>query len=125
MGGTMQLALDDAGISTADIGYVSCHGTATEQGDIAESNTTRRMFDRAVPASSMKGHLGHTLGACGAIESWWTIEMMNRGWFAPTLNLKTPDPRCGELDYVTGNGRDIQRERSEEHTAELQSLMRT
>src|SRR3546814_324063 len=84
--------------------------TATEQGDIAESNTTRRMFDRAVPASSMKGHLGHTLGACGAIESWWTIEMMNRGWFAPTLNLKTPDPRCGELDYVTGNGRDIQTE---------------
>ncbi|HEY9547672.1 MAG TPA: beta-ketoacyl-ACP synthase [Solimonas sp.] len=110
MGGAMQLALDDAGISTADIGYVSCHGTATEQGDIAESNTTRRMFDRAVPASSMKGHLGHTLGACGAIESWWTIEMMNRGWFAPTLNLKTPDPRCGELDYVTGNGRDIQTE---------------
>src|SRR3546814_4760662 len=73
----------------------------------------------------MKGHLGHTLGACGAIESWWTIEMMNRGWFAPTLNLKTPDPRCGELDYVTGNGRDIQTEhRSEEHTSELQSLMR-
>src|SRR3546814_13697470 len=80
-----------------------------------ESNTTRRMFDRAVPASSMKGHLGHTLGACGAIESWWTIEMLNRGWFAPTLNLKTPDPRCGELDSVTGNGRDIQTEhRSEE-----------
>src|SRR3546814_14445482 len=75
-----------------------------------ESNTTRRMFDRAVPASSMKGHLGHTLGACGAIESWWTLEMLNRGWFAPPLNLKTPDPRCGELDYVTGNGRDIQTE---------------
>jgi len=110
MGGAMQLAFRDAGISPADIGYVSCHGTATEQGDVAESNTTRRVFDRAVPASSMKGHLGHTLGACGAIESWWTIEMMNRGWFAPTLNLKNPDPRCGELDYLIGEGRAIQTE---------------
>jgi 3-oxoacyl-[acyl-carrier-protein] synthase II len=111
MGGAMQQAFADAGnVSAGDIGYVSCHGTATEQGDIAESNTTRRIFGRAVPVSSMKGHLGHTLGACGAIESWWTIEMMNRGWFAPTLNLHNPDPRCGELDYVTGNGRDIQTE---------------
>ncbi|WP_020647755.1 beta-ketoacyl-ACP synthase [Solimonas variicoloris] len=111
MGGAMQLAFADAGnVSVGDIGYVSCHGTATEQGDIAESNTTRRVFDRAVPVSSMKGHLGHTLGACGAIESWWTIEMMNRGWFAPTLNLHNPDPRCGELDYIMGNGRAIQTE---------------
>ncbi|MGH8446000.1 MAG: beta-ketoacyl-ACP synthase [Solimonas sp.] len=111
MGGAMQLAFDDAGnVSPGDIGYVSCHGTATEQGDIAESNTTRRVFGRAVPASSMKGHLGHTLGACGAIESWWTIRMMNRGWFAPTLNLKNPDPRCGELDYLIGSGREIQTE---------------
>ncbi|WP_028007441.1 beta-ketoacyl-ACP synthase [Solimonas flava] len=111
MGGAMRLAFDDAGnVAPDDIGYVSCHGTATEQGDIAESNTTRRIFGRAVPVSSMKGHLGHTLGACGAIESWWTIEMMNRGWFAPTLNLQNPDPRCGELDYLIGSGRAIQTE---------------
>ena len=115
MGGAMQLAFKDAGLAPADIGYVSCHGTATEQGDIAESQTTRRVFGRAVPASSMKGHLGHTLGACGAIESWWTIEMMNRDWFAPTLNLHNPDPRCGELDYLmstpgTGSGRVIRTE---------------
>jgi 3-oxoacyl-[acyl-carrier-protein] synthase II len=107
MGGAMTLALADAGLDAGQIGYVSCHGTATEQGDIAESNTTRRVFGRAVPASSMKGHLGHTLGACGAIESWWAIEMMNRGWFAPTLNLKNVDPRCGELDYVVNGGRTL------------------
>lgn len=108
MGGAMKLALENSGLSPDAIGYVSCHGTGTEQGDIAESNSTRRVFGRAVPASSMKGHLGHTLGACGAVESWWTIEMMNRGWFAPTLNLKNLDPRCGELDFVVDNGRELQ-----------------
>ncbi|MEQ1439712.1 beta-ketoacyl-ACP synthase [Fontimonas sp. SYSU GA230001] len=110
MGGAMTLAFQDAGLSPRDIGFVSCHGTATEQGDIAESNMTRRYFGRAIPAASWKGHLGHTLGACGAIESWWVIEMMNRGWFAPTLNLRNLDPRCGELDYVVGNGRALQTE---------------
>jgi len=110
MGRAMELALKDANLPTSAIGYVSCHGTATEQGDIAESNVTRRLFGRAVPASSMKGHLGHTLGACGAIESWWVVEMMNRDWYAPTLNLKNVDPRCGELDYVVNGGRVMQNE---------------
>ncbi|MFP5306906.1 MAG: beta-ketoacyl-ACP synthase [Gammaproteobacteria bacterium] len=110
MGGAMTLAFKDAGLVPRDIGFVSCHGTATEQGDIAESNMTRRYFERAVPAASWKGHLGHTLGACGAIESWWVIEMMNRGWFAPTLNLRNLDPRCGELDYVVDGGRGLQTE---------------
>lgn len=110
MGGAMTRAFTDAGLAPRDIGFVSCHGTATEQGDIAESNMTRRYFDRAIPAASWKGHLGHTLGACGAIESWWIIEMMNRGWFAPTLNLKNLDPRCGELDFVVDSGRALQTE---------------
>jgi 3-oxoacyl-[acyl-carrier-protein] synthase II len=110
MGLAMELALQDAGLTPDAIGYVSCHGTATEQGDIAESQTTRRIFGRPVPASSMKGHLGHTLGACGAVESWWAVEMMNRDWYAPTLNLKNIDPRCGELDYVMNGGRTLQNE---------------
>ena len=110
MGRAMQLALEDANLPPSAIGYVSCHGTATEQGDIAESNVTRKIFGRPVPASSMKGHLGHSLGACGAIESWWAIEMMNRDWYAPTLNLRNVDPRCGELDYVTNGGRVLQNE---------------
>ena len=110
MGRAMELALKDAGLSASAIGYVSCHGTATEQGDIAESNVTRKIFGRPIPASSMKGHLGHTLGACGAIESWWAIEMMNRDWYAPTLNLNNVDPRCGELDYVVNGGRALNNE---------------
>ncbi len=101
----MELALEDAGVPATAIGYVNAHATATEHGDIAETQATWRLFGSRAPVSSFKGHIGHTLGACGAIEGWWTIEMMNSGWFAPTLNLENLDPRCGELDYIRGEGR--------------------
>ncbi|HET7921533.1 MAG TPA: beta-ketoacyl-ACP synthase [Gammaproteobacteria bacterium] len=104
----MQLALADARVSPDAIGYVSAHGTATDLGDIAETVATREVFDHAVPISSLKSYFGHTLGAAGALESWLPIEMMREGWFAPTLNLEHPDPRCAELDYLTGDGRDIE-----------------
>jgi len=104
----MRLALDDAGIPPSAIGYVNAHATATEQGDIAESHATQRLFGSRTLVSSAKGHLGHTLGACGAIESWWSVEMMRSGWFMPTLNLNNVDERCGELDYVMKNGRELQ-----------------
>jgi 3-oxoacyl-[acyl-carrier-protein] synthase II len=103
----MRMALRDAGLPPDAIGYVNAHATATEQGDIAESHAMRRLFGRAVPVSSAKGHLGHTLGACGAIESWFSIQMMRSGWFMPTLNLHDVDDRCGELDYIMNGGREI------------------
>ncbi|HEV2331607.1 MAG TPA: beta-ketoacyl-ACP synthase, partial [Gammaproteobacteria bacterium] len=83
----MQLALDDAGIGPDVVGYVNAHGTATDRGDVAEAQATREVFKRAVPISSLKSYLGHTLGACGALESWLSIAMMEEGWFAPTINL--------------------------------------
>jgi len=101
----MELALEDAGVPPEAVGYVNAHATATEHGDIAETRATARLFGPHVPVSSFKGHVGHTLGACGAIESWWTIEMLNLGWFAPTLNLENVDTRCGELDYIQRDGR--------------------
>ncbi|HKY91354.1 MAG TPA: beta-ketoacyl-ACP synthase [Nevskiaceae bacterium] len=104
----MQLALDDAGVPASEIGYISAHGTATEQGDIAESQATHRVFGNRMSISSMKGFLGHTLGACGAVESWFAIEMMNRGWYAPTNNLEHLDDRCGDLDYVMNGGRALE-----------------
>jgi 3-oxoacyl-[acyl-carrier-protein] synthase II len=55
----------------------------------------------------MKSYVGHTLGACGALESWWAIRMMREGWFAPTINLTEVDPECAELDYITGDGRTL------------------
>jgi 3-oxoacyl-[acyl-carrier-protein] synthase II len=60
-----------------------------------------------MPISSMKSYVGHTLGACGALEAWLAIEMMNRGWFAPTMNLDHLDERCAELDYIVGDGRKL------------------
>ena len=106
----MRLALADAGLAPEAIGYVSAHGTATDRGDIAESQATADVFGHAMPISSMKSYLGHSLGACGSIEAWWAIEMMRRGWFAPTLNLSDPDPACAELDLLAGEGRNIDTE---------------
>jgi 3-oxoacyl-[acyl-carrier-protein] synthase II len=105
-----QLALRDAGLDPGAIGYVNGHGTGTEHGDIAESRATAAVFGSRIPLSTQKSYLGHTLGACGALEAWFSIEMLNAGWFAPTLNLERIDPRCGELDYIVGEGRCLQTE---------------
>jgi 3-oxoacyl-[acyl-carrier-protein] synthase II len=101
----MEMALADAGLPPEAIGYVNGHGTATEHGDIAETQATAAVFGPRMPISSQKSYLGHTLGACGALEAWMSVEMMNHGWFAPTVNLDHVDIRCGELDYITGDGR--------------------
>ena len=106
----MELALADAEIDAATIDYVNGHGTATEHGDIAETRATSALFGAKMPLSSQKSYLGHTLGACGALEAWFSIEMMKHGWFAPTLNLDRIDERCGELDYIVGEGRKIDAE---------------
>ena len=106
----MEAALRDAGIAPSAVGYVNGHGTATEHGDIAETLATEALFGDAMPLSSLKSYMGHTLGACGALESWFSIEMMRQQWFAPTLNLVDVDPRCGQLDYIRGEARHIDTE---------------
>jgi 3-oxoacyl-[acyl-carrier-protein] synthase II len=98
----MELALADADLAPRDIDYLNAHGTATETGDIAESHATSQVFGDRIPVSTLKGALGHALGACGALEAWLTIEMLREGWFAPTLNLDRVDPRCATLDYIQG-----------------------
>ncbi len=103
----MEMALENANLSPAAVGYVSAHGTATDRGDIAETNATLGVFGENIPISSLKSYTGHTLGACGALETWLAIEMMNHGWFMPTVNLENVDPRCAPLDYITGTGRDL------------------
>ena len=62
----------------------------------------------AMPIHSLKGHFGHSLGACGAIEAWLSIEMMRDGWFCPTANLAAVDDRCAPLDYVMGSPRRLE-----------------
>lgn len=106
----MEMALADAGLPPEAIGYVNGHGTATEQGDVAETQATSGLFGSRMPISSQKSYLGHTLGACGALESWFSIEMLRNDWYAPTLNLQNVDPLCGELDYLDGDGRRMSNE---------------
>ncbi|EKM6457579.1 beta-ketoacyl-ACP synthase [Cronobacter dublinensis] len=108
---TMQIcierALSMAALTPQDIGYICAHGTATDRGDIAETQATAAVFGEHTPISSLKSYFGHTLGACGALEAWMSLEMMREGAFAPTLNLRQPDDQCGALDYIMHTPRAI------------------
>jgi len=108
MAAALRLALEDAQIPASAIGFVNGHGTATEWGDIAESRATAEVLGERIPLHTLKGFLGHTLGACGAIEAWLGLAMMRDGWFAPTANLVNVDERCAGLDYVIGEGRRLE-----------------
>jgi 3-oxoacyl-[acyl-carrier-protein] synthase II len=96
----MRLGLENAALGPDAIDYVNAHATGTEAGDIAESAATFAVFGGDTPVSTLKGHLGHTLGACGVLDAWITIEMLRDGWLAPTLHLENVDDRCAPLDYV-------------------------
>lgn len=110
MSEVMKQALYSANLSPKDIGYINAHGTGTINGDIAESNATYEIFGNHTPINTIKSYTGHTLGACGAIESILSIAMMNNNWFCPILNLQNIDDRCGELDYIMTNPRIIDTE---------------
>ncbi len=105
MAACLKGSLADAGLDPMAIGWVNGHGTATKAGDVAETAATREALGFAAPISSLKSYIGHTLGACGAIEAMMTIQCLRDGWLHPTLNLTQVDPACAELDYITGEGR--------------------
>lgn len=96
----MKLALEAARLDPGDIDYVNAHATGTDVGDVEESHATYEIFERAVPISSIKGYMGHTLGACGAIEAIACVRMMQDGFLAASRNLEEVDPRCADLGYV-------------------------
>jgi 3-oxoacyl-[acyl-carrier-protein] synthase II len=107
MAASMKNALDDARVPADAVDYVNAHATATDAGDVAESQATLQVLGPRVPISSTKGHTGHTLGACGALESAFCLSMMHEGFLAPTLNLDEVDPRCAALNYVRGEPRAV------------------
>ena len=106
----MEMAIDQAGIPPSEIGYISAHGTATDRGDVAESHATHSIFGNTTPISAFKSFTGHTLGACGALESWVAIQMMREGWSHATANLKNIDDKCADLDYIMGEARKLDTE---------------
>jgi 3-oxoacyl-[acyl-carrier-protein] synthase II len=105
----MTMAMDDAGVTPADIGYVNAHGTSTPAGDSAETRALKIALgeERAhqIPISSTKSETGHMLGATGAVEAAITILAMRDSFVPPTINLTDPDPDC-DLDYVPNTGRE-------------------
>ncbi len=96
----MSLALEDAQIKSEQIDYVNAHATATVQGDIAECEAISTIFGQSTPVSSLKGHLGHTMAASGALELAACIEMLRQGVLIPTLNLDHVDPLCANVQHV-------------------------
>ena len=98
----MLATLEDAGAAPSDVGYVNAHGTGTPFNDKIETVAIKSVFNGAntpPPVSSTKSHIGHLLGAAGAVEALVCIEAVRRGVLPPTLNYEEPDPEC-DLDYV-------------------------
>lgn len=100
-------ALADAELGPGAIDYVNAHGTGTPLNDANETRVLKAIFGaraRAVPVSSIKGHLGHTMGAAGAIEIAATALALEEGVIPPTLHFTPGDPEC-DLDYVADGPR--------------------
>lgn len=109
----MILALKDAKLKAADIGYINAHGTSTPLGDKAETNAIKRVFEaesKRVCVSSTKSQLGHLLGASGGVEFVISILALSHGLIPPTINLENPDPDC-DLDYVPNKARELRVDR--------------
>jgi 3-oxoacyl-[acyl-carrier-protein] synthase II len=104
---SMQMALDDAGVSSSEIDYVNAHGSSTPLNDSTETLAIKKVFgDRAyaLQVSSTKGYYGHALGASGAIETAICSLALENEWLPPTVNLSATDPAC-DLDYIPNTGR--------------------
>lgn len=97
----LRKALDCSGLEADAIDYVNAHATGTVQGDKEEAAALEQVFgEGGVPVSSFKGHLGHTLGASGALELIACLRMQKDGYLIPTLNLEIPGDGCEGLDHV-------------------------
>jgi 3-oxoacyl-[acyl-carrier-protein] synthase II len=98
----MRATLADAGAAPGDVGYINAHGTSTPFNDKIETIAIKQVFNGSAsppPVSSTKSHIGHLLGAAGAVEALVCVEAVRRGVLPPTINYEQPDPEC-DLDYV-------------------------
>lgn len=103
---SMRMALADARVDPAEVGYVNAHGTATPPNDRIETMAVKTVFGDAVPpVSSTKSMTGHLIGAAGAVEAFACLRALATGILPPTINYEDPDPDC-DLDYVPNSARE-------------------
>jgi 3-oxoacyl-[acyl-carrier-protein] synthase II len=100
---TMHEALSRSGLNPSEIDYVNAHATATVHGDEAEIKAISEVFGSRIPVSSLKGHFGHTLAACGTLEAIMSVKMMEEGILIPTRNLKSVSSDCEGVDHLQSN----------------------
>ena len=103
----MKMALDDAGLTPEEVGYINAHGTSTEYNDKYETMAIKSVFGEQaykLAVSSTKSMTGHLLGAAGGIEAIFTVLALKEGILPPTINLENPDPDC-DLDYIPNEAR--------------------
>ena len=106
MAQTMRMALQSAGATADDVDYLNAHGTSTVQNDKLETQAIKQVFGehaKRIPVTSAKSMIGHTAGACGAVEAVITVMTLCNSLIAPTVNF-TPDPEL-DLDYVPHQSR--------------------
>lgn len=106
---SMVLAMEDAGVVPADIGYINAHGTSTPLNEKLETEAIKRAFGEQayqIPISSTKSMTGHLLGAAGGVEAVITIHALRMDKLPPTINQETPDPDC-DLDYIPNEAREV------------------
>lgn len=99
----METSLEDASIEADSVEYINAHATATQMGDIAESNATFSLFGSNIPVSSTKGHMGHLLGGCGVVESIICLIALNKSLLPKTMNFKTLDKECAKINVLGEN----------------------
>jgi len=98
---TLELGLENARVSPDDVDFISAHATATKMGDVIEAQAIHSVYGDSPRVTGLKSYMGHTMGACGVIETIMTLYMMDQGIIAPTLNLDEIDERCGMIRHVT------------------------
>lgn len=96
----MKQALAGADVTAGDIDYINAHATATIQGDMEEAEAIRDLFGELTPVSSLKGYIGHTLGASGSIELAASLKMMEEGVLYPTRNLQNVAEDCRGIRHL-------------------------